>query len=70
MDIDLEAKAATTAPAEWKPSKNELLVMVSLSFISLMVALDATVLVTVLPVCSVKIARKQHLTVSRRSRTR
>lgn len=50
MDFDLEAKAELAAPAEWKPTKNELLVMVSLSFISLMVALDATVLVTVLPV--------------------
>ena len=54
MDSDIEAKAETeaVAPSEWKPTKNELLVMVSLSFISLMVALDATVLVTVLPVCA------------------
>lgn len=51
MDFDLEAKAEAAPPTEWKPTKNELLVMVSLSFISLMVALDATVLVTVLPVC-------------------
>lgn len=50
MDFDLEAKAEIAAPSEWKPSRNELLVMISLSFISLMVALDATVLVTVLPV--------------------
>lgn len=47
----MEAKAKTTATVEWKPTNKELLVMVSLSFISLMVALDATVLVTVLPVC-------------------
>ena len=51
MDSDIEAKAEAVVPSEWKPSKNELLVMISLSFISLMVALDATVLVTVLPVC-------------------
>jgi hypothetical protein len=49
MDFDLEAKAEAAVPTEWKPTRNELLVMVSLSFISLMVALDATVLVTVLP---------------------
>ena len=34
----------------WKPQKKELVIMISLSFISLMVALDATILVTVLPV--------------------
>ena len=51
MDSNLEAKTEAAAPSEWKPTKNELLVMISLSFISLMVALDATVLVTVLPVC-------------------
>jgi len=50
MDLDVEAKAEIVAPSEWRPSRNELLVMSSLSFISLMVALDATVLVTVLPV--------------------
>lgn len=53
MDSDIEAKAESevVASSEWKPSKKELLVMISLSFISLMVALDATILVTVLPVC-------------------
>lgn len=50
MDLDVEAKAEAVASSEWSPSRNELLVMSSLSFISLMVALDATVLVTVLPV--------------------
>jgi hypothetical protein len=49
-DVDVEAKADTLVTEEWKPSKKELLIMVSLSFISLMVALDATILVTVLPV--------------------
>jgi hypothetical protein len=49
MNSDVEAKGEAVAP-EWKPTKNEWLVMISLSFISLMVALDATVLVTVLPV--------------------
>ncbi|KAH6611981.1 major facilitator superfamily domain-containing protein [Boeremia exigua] len=50
MSYDVEAKGEAAAPLDWKPTKNELLVMISLSFISLMVALDATVLVTVLPV--------------------
>lgn len=52
MDSDIETKTEneSSAPSEWKPTKNELLAMISLSFISLMVALDATVLVTVLPV--------------------
>ncbi|KAJ4291826.1 hypothetical protein N0V90_009722 [Kalmusia sp. IMI 367209] len=34
---------------EWKPEKKEWFIMISLSIISLMVALDATILVTVLP---------------------
>jgi hypothetical protein len=51
--MDLE-KLATHAPAEeWKPETKEWIIMISLSIISLMVALDATILVTVLPVsCS------------------
>lgn len=45
-----KAEEAAMTLEEWKPQKNELLIMISLSFISLMVALDATILVTVLPV--------------------
>lgn len=45
---DIEAVKEVTP--EWKPQKQEYLVMVTLSVISLMVALDATILVTVLPV--------------------
>jgi hypothetical protein len=48
--VDLEAKGDAGMLQEWKPQKRELLIMISLSFISLMVALDATILVTVLPV--------------------
>lgn len=70
MDFDLEDKAEAAAPAEWKPTKNELLVMVSLSFISLMVALDATILVTVLPVCSQGVSGCQQLIFRRKSLTR
>jgi len=35
---------------EWKPTKAEWFIMASLAVISLMVALDATILVAVLPV--------------------
>lgn len=49
-DVDVEANEKETLLAEWKPQKKELLIMISLSFISLMVSLDATILVTVLPV--------------------
>lgn len=48
--IDIEGKRESSVAEEWKPSKKELLIMISLSFVSLMVALDATILVTVLPV--------------------
>jgi len=49
--IDLEGQSEKTEPSqEWTPTKKEWLVMTSLAFISLMVSLDATILVTVLPV--------------------
>jgi hypothetical protein len=38
------------AEVEWKPGKQEYAVMLTLAVISLMVALDATILVSVLPV--------------------
>jgi hypothetical protein len=46
--MDLEK--AVEKPEEWKPEKKEWFIMISLSVISFMVALDATILVTVLPV--------------------
>lgn len=39
-----------TPEVEWKPGKKEYAVMLTLALISLMVALDATILVSVLPV--------------------
>jgi hypothetical protein len=45
-----DVKSAKSSQVEWKPQKQEYLVMLTLSIISLMVALDATILVTVLPV--------------------
>jgi hypothetical protein len=52
MERDIEAKAAAAAapPEPFKPQKKEWLIMISLAFISFMVSLDATILVTVLPV--------------------
>jgi hypothetical protein len=58
--VDIEAKREAGVPEEWKPQKKELLIMVSLSFISLMVALDATVLVTVLPVSNIHRHRGEY----------
>ncbi|KAH6859278.1 MFS general substrate transporter [Alternaria alternata] len=54
-ESNIEAKGEMQTPDMWKPQKKELLIMVSLSFISLMVALDATILVTVLPVIAQKL---------------
>ncbi|KAF2729587.1 MFS general substrate transporter [Polyplosphaeria fusca] len=47
--FDEEALSKKSAEELWKPQKKEMLIMVSLSLIALMVALDATILVTVLP---------------------
>jgi hypothetical protein len=47
---DVEAKDEAGVPEEWKPRVKELLIMGSLAFVSLIVALDSSILVTVLPV--------------------
>lgn len=47
---DPEKSSGTIAAEEWKPQKQERFIMYSLSFLSLMVALDSTILVTALPV--------------------
>ncbi|KAF2264137.1 MFS general substrate transporter [Lojkania enalia] len=47
-DFDLEDLQEKQGD-DWKPQKNELIIMISLATISLMVSLDATILVTVLP---------------------
>ena len=49
-NTDLEATGGLPAVSEWKPRQREWLIMISLSILSLMVALDATILVAVLPV--------------------
>lgn len=45
---------------EWKPGKKEYAVMLTLALISLMVALDATILVSVLPVSLVFALRNEE----------
>lgn len=47
--VEVEKAAPRPAP-EWKPNKQEWTIMVTIAVVSLMVALDATVLVPVLPV--------------------
>ena len=44
-----EALRSDEDMAHWKPTNHELLIMVSLSIISMMIALDATVIITSLP---------------------
>lgn len=46
-----DVEAAQEKVEEWKPRREEYMVMLTMSVCSLMVALDATILVTVLPVC-------------------
>lgn len=43
-------KGKTPEAEDWKPGPKEYALMITLSIISLMVALDATILVPVLPV--------------------
>jgi hypothetical protein len=48
--LSLHSISQSDRAEEWKPRRGEYLVMATLSVISLMVALDATILVPVLPV--------------------
>jgi hypothetical protein len=56
LDADVEAKSnkqegsGEEKTLEWKPNLHELLIMISLSMISLMVSLDATIIITSLSV--------------------
>ena len=50
FQVPNDVEAAKVVSSEWKPQKQEYLVMLALSIISLMVALDATILVPVLSV--------------------
>lgn len=62
MKTDVESLEKQALPEEWKPQKKEWFMMISLSIISLMVALDATILVTVLPVSFNLPNRQYHAT--------
>lgn len=53
VPVSHDIESVQKIQAEWKPHKQEYLVMFTLAIISLMVALDATILVTVLPVTSI-----------------
>ena len=48
--VEVEKAAPAPAPA-WQPNRQEWTVMATIAIVSLMVALDATILVPVLPVC-------------------
>jgi len=50
MDVEAMGDEKASSQKEWKPTKKEMVIMITLAFISMMVALDATILVTVLPV--------------------
>ena len=56
MVADIEAKSGKEdEPPQWKPRRHEWMVMITLATISLMVALDATILVPVLPTLAVEL---------------
>jgi len=61
-EIDVEANGSEKSHQEWKPSQKEWFIMVSLAIVSLMVALDATILVAVLPVHSKNLLQTPGLT--------
>ncbi|KAH6623375.1 major facilitator superfamily domain-containing protein [Chaetomium tenue] len=50
---DARLEKGVLAEAEWKPGRKEYAVIITLSVVSLMVALDATILVSVLPTLAV-----------------
>lgn len=61
-DSDLEAVHRSTAnTSEWKPSFHELLIMAVLSLISLMVALDACIIVTSLSVSTLPLPHTRSI---------
>ena len=54
-DVPSEEERTDPSPeiskTEWKPGPGEWLILICLAIVSLVVALDATILVPVLPVC-------------------
>jgi multidrug resistance protein len=53
---DLEYAQTKEASPEWKPDLHEWLVMITIALVSIMVALDATILVPVLPTLAVDLS--------------
>ena len=51
-DIEQSAALLKGAPLEWEPSMKEWMIFMTLAIISLMVSLDATVIITSLSVCT------------------
>lgn len=49
-DREQDGEALKNAALEWKPSRQELMIMLTLAIVSFMVSLDATVIVTSLSV--------------------
>jgi hypothetical protein len=49
---DLESAGSSMTETDWKPSTQELLIMLSLALISLMISLDASIIITSLSVRS------------------
>jgi hypothetical protein len=60
LDVENMSKEKLMIQEIWTPTKKEWLIMLSLAFISLMVALDATILVTVLPVSILRTTRSHY----------
>jgi hypothetical protein len=48
---DPEKQISKYGQEEWKPGRGEWLILICLTILSLVVSLDATILVPVLPVC-------------------
>lgn len=53
-EFDSENCSPESVPEEWKPSGHELLVIITLAIVSLLVALDASVIVTSISVSPVQ----------------
>jgi hypothetical protein len=60
-DVEAMDQEKASSQENWTPTKREWAIMISLAFISMMVALDATILVTVLPVSHIRFHHATHI---------
>jgi hypothetical protein len=68
MDSDkADLEARQTAASDWKPSRHELLIIITLALVSLMISLDATIVVTSIGVIKSLASSFIFLTHSRQS---